>query len=158
MFKVLFQFLRPYYCLPYHWIDSSLVWWIFCTGRPPPHCTPHTHTHTPPPPTHTHTHIHSTHPRSYQNQGHGHRLRIFQKQNVQYQASYPVWRHVLFSQWSSLKNWTPSIRSGRGVSVIMKHTFKKGKRKVQGVLISQIQAYNPAKLVFIIRKSVVSTH
>ena len=32
-------------------------------------------------------------PRSCPNQGHG--LRIFQKQNVQYQASYPVWRQVL---------------------------------------------------------------
>ena len=42
----------------------------------------------PPPPPHTHT------SRSCQNQGH--RLRIFQKQNVQYQASYPVWRQVLF--------------------------------------------------------------
>ena len=44
----------------------------------------------PPPPPHTHTHTHT--PRSCQNQGH--RLRIFQKQNVQYQASYPVWRQV----------------------------------------------------------------
>ena len=37
----------------------------------------------PPPPT----------PRSCQNQGH--RRRIFQKQNVQYLASYPVWQQVL---------------------------------------------------------------
>ena len=48
------------------------------------YCTP------PPPPPHTHTHT----PRSYQNQGHI--LRNFQKQNVQYQASYPVRRQVLF--------------------------------------------------------------
>ena len=48
------------------------------------YCTP-----TSPPPTHTHTHI----PRSCQNKGHG--LRNFQKQNVQYQASCPVWRQVL---------------------------------------------------------------
>ena len=33
-------------------------------------------------------------PRSCQNQDQG--LRIFQKQNVQYQVSYPVWRQVLF--------------------------------------------------------------
>ena len=41
----------------------------------------------PPPPLPTPT-------MSCQNQGHG--LRIFQKLNVQYQASYPVWRQVLF--------------------------------------------------------------
>ena len=30
-------------------------------------------------------------------QNQGHRLRIFQKQNVQYQASYPVWLQALLS-------------------------------------------------------------
>ena len=51
----------------------------------------------PPPqsPHHTHTHPHT--PRSCQNQGHG--LRILQKQNVQYQASYHVWQLVLLLFW-----------------------------------------------------------
>ena len=68
---------------------TDLVWWKFCAVQSPPPAPP------PPPPipsTYTHTHAH-TH-RSCQNQGH--RLRIFQKQNVQYQASYPVWWQVLF--------------------------------------------------------------
>ena len=59
-------------------IDLIPSWYKdrYCPPPPPP----------PLPPPHTHT-------RSCQNQGH--RLRIFQKQNVQYQASYPVWRQVL---------------------------------------------------------------
>ena len=59
-------------------MDLVPIWYKdrYCPPPPPPH-------------THTHTHTHTHSPKSCQNQGHG--LRIFQKQNVQYQASYPVW-------------------------------------------------------------------
>ena len=75
MLKFSFTFLRPYYFL-----TISPNWFIFGLMNIlhiaiPPHPSP------PP------------HPRSCQNQDHG---RIFQKQNVQYQTSYPVWRQVLF--------------------------------------------------------------
>ena len=73
MLKFSFKFLRPHYFLTLSLI--YLAWYKFCAVQSPQ-----------PPNTHT--------PRSCQNQGHG--LRFFQKQNVQYQASSPVWRKVLF--------------------------------------------------------------
>ena len=91
MLKFLFKFLRPHYFLTLSliWFDENFAHCSHHRPPPPPLPTP------PPPPPHTHTHTHTHTPRSSQNQGHG--LRIFQKQNVQYQASYPVWRQVLLS-------------------------------------------------------------